>query len=347
MRDLVLHRPTGLRLDFAADDFGGEQQASLIADWRGGRRFEPGDFICWTHRAHEKPWLYLQSRGDLLVACHWPGSALSGTHEISHGVSDEHKRQVEYILRAGAEAGFDTKTEVRLPTKVRSDGVIFGPVNMGVEAQRSAITTREAKSRTTKARKAGVLPIWFSDSTNDPQWIGSVPGVRMNEQQWNTVPRARSVTVVSGTRIIVPRRCRDIPNSPCPDKRLGCNRWHPTHEPRLGTTVDDLAVLVPAEALIPIQFKKLSGDGEQVLIVSRVDKAKYEAMAGRAADLPLRQTDRSARAGGRRDCLADAGAVNVCCGGRTGRPGFPIVNACLLCPKSPSYWRGATRQENP
>lgn len=351
MRDLVLHRPTGLKLDFAADDLGGERQAAVIDEWRRGHRFGKGEFICWTHRAHEKPWLYLQTRGDLLVACHWPGSALDGSHEISHGVSDEHKRQVEYILRAGSDAGYDVKSEVRLPTKVRSDGAIYGPTVMGVEAQRSAITARDAKARTTKARRAGVLPIWFSDSLSDPAWLGSVPGVRMNEQQWDTVPRARSVTVVSGTRIIVPRKCWNIPNSPCPNRRRGCNEWHPTHEPRLGTTVDDLAAMVPAGELVPILFKKLSGRGEHVFIVSRNDKARYEALVGAPADLPLRQQARSARAGGRRGCSADAGesAPATCCGQRTpGQLGAPLVNACLLCPNSPTYWRRAstTRQEN-
>lgn len=308
MRDLVLHHPTGLLLDFAEDDFGGEREAAVIDAWRRTHGSGHGEFICWTHRAHEKPWLYLQARGDLLVACHWPGSELAGTHEISHGVSDEHKRQVEYILRAGAAAGFDVKTEVRLPTKVRSDGVIYGPTEMSAEVQRSALTAREAKARTTKARKAGVLPIWFSDAANsDPLWLGSVPGVRMNEQQWNTVPRAGSVTVVSGTRIIVPRRCQNIPNSRCPDRRRGCNRWHPTHEPRLGTTVDDLAALVPAGELVPILFRKLSGHGEHVFIVSRNDKARYESMVGQSADLPLRQKERRPRAGSRTTCSADAG----------------------------------------
>lgn len=341
MRDLVLHGPTGLVLDFADDNFGGQAQATIIADWRRRRRVNPGEFLCVAHLNHEKPWLYLQQRGNQLVAAHWPDSGLSGAHEIRHGISDEHKRQVEYIARAGAAAGFDVKAEVRLPTNVRSDAVIYGSTPTGVEVQRSALSAAAAKARTTKARQAGVLPIWFSDAHRDPSWLFSVPGVRMNEQPWNTVPRAGSVTVVSGVRVIVPRRCRDIRNNSCPDRRRGCNKWHATHAPRLGTTVDDLAALVPAGEIVPILYKTLGGRKAHVLLVDRKDKARYEAMIGAAADLPLRRKERAMRGGDRIGCSADAGAPTaVCCGQRPpGAAGSPLALACQLCPNSPTYWR--------
>lgn len=342
MRDLVLHQPTGLLLDFAAPDFGGPAQSEIIDGWRHRGRTLPGEFVCCAHRDYERPWLYLQQRGGLLVAAHWPGSGLAGSHEIHHGVSDEHKRQVEYISRAGAAAGYEIATEVRLPTHVRPDAVIYGPITTGVEVQRSALTVAAAKARTTKARRAGVLPVWFSDAARrDPLWMWHVPGVRMHEQAWDTLPRARSVTVVSGVRVIVPRRCRDIPHSMCAARRRGCSQYHPTHEPKLGVTVDDLAVLVPAGEITPIAYKTISGR-RQVLLVSHDHRALYESMTGTTAELPLPLPRQAAYAGSRIDCTTAAagGPAAVCCGRRApGVQGGPLVLSCQLCPDSPTYWR--------
>jgi len=125
---------------------------------------------------------------------------------------------------------------------------------------------------------------------------------------WDTLPRQRSVTVVSGVRVIVPQQCQNIRNSQCPRHRYGCNEWHPEHEPRRNTFVDDLAAMVPAAELVPILYRTLSGR-EQVLIVSRADKARYESIVGAPADVPLRQRTRERlQQADRIDCTADAGA---------------------------------------
>lgn len=326
MRDLVIHAPTGLLLDFGQENFGGVQEQLVITDWlrraeqRGGRRLtDPGEFICHAHRDHENPWLTLARYDRIIVARHWPGTNLSGTHEIHHGVSDEHKRQVEYIQRAGQAAGFDVMTEVSWPTKVRSDAVIYGPTTTGIEVQHSSISVAAVKARTTKARKAGVLPIWFSDSADkDPLWLGQVPGVRMNEQAWDTVPRARSVTVVSGVRTVEVRRCRDLLRNTCPN-RPRCNQWHAELDPRRGTTVDDLAELIPAGKLVPINFKTLNGK-HQIHLVSHIDKQRYESVARTSADLPALPKQRLVRAGERSECAADAGVVVV----REPMPAAPV-----------------------
>src|SRR5215475_15259978 len=100
MRDLVYHPRSGLLLDFAETDFGGDEQAEIIRRWRSrDHHTDPGEFICHCHRDSVQPWLYLQQRGQLLVAAHWPGTGLAGSHEISHGTSPEHRRQVEYVRR--------------------------------------------------------------------------------------------------------------------------------------------------------------------------------------------------------------------------------------------------------
>ena len=317
MRDRVQHPDTGLELDFGQEDFGGPAEAEVIAEWRRWRETRStrqGEFICWRHRNHERPWLYLQLRGTQVVAAHWPGTDLAGTHEITHGMSDEHKRQVEYLRIAGEAAGFTVGTEVSLPTRVRSDAVIYGPsVQMGVEVQRSPLTPTEAKRRTTLARRAGVQPVWFSDAGSDPSWFGAVPGVRMSsEVQWNAVPERRSVAVVSGVRVIVPRRCQNILDARCPQRRYGCNAWHATHEVRMRTFADDLAEMVPAGVLVPILFRRLSNPKlTDVLIVSAHDKARYEAMIHESADVPLRPAKPRVRQPGRTACEAQARTVGA------------------------------------
>jgi hypothetical protein len=310
MRDLVFHPDSGLLLDFADEEFGGSAQTAIIEDWQDWhhrRHARQGEFICHRHRNHERPWLYLQQRGSLLVACHWQGTELAGSHEIAHGVSDEHRRQVEYVQRAGEAAGFAVRTEVRLPTKVRPDAVVYGSlVSMGVEVQRSDLSVSVAKARTTKIRRAGILPVWFSDRRTNPPWLWTVPGVRMSQDvSWDALPPHRTVMVWSGIRAIVGRRCRNIRNSRCPD-RGWCNAWHADHEPR-PTLVDDLAEGFPAGELVPIQYRAPSGR-EVVLIVSRNDKARYEALTGLSGDLPLKDRKVKPQHTERILCGTDAGA---------------------------------------
>ncbi len=308
MRDIVIHSQSGLLLDFAEEDFGGDEQAVVIASWRERHHTEQGEFLCHDHRNHERPWLYLQQRGGLLVAAHWPGTGLAGSHEITHGISDEHKREVEYIQRAETAAGFESRTEVALPTKVRPDLLVYGPHQIGVEVQRSQLTATAAKARTTKARQAGVESLWFSDNRRDPPWLWQVPGVRMMDLPWDELPPSGFVKVVSGVRSIVPERCRSIRNSTCPEHRYGCNRWHPDHGP-YPVLVDDLAAAVPQGFVVPILWRPFGGRG-RIILVRALDKARYEAMTGRPADIPLRQRERPEPQQAERIlCAADAGGI--------------------------------------
>jgi hypothetical protein len=81
------------------------------------------------------------------------------------------------------------------------------------------------EGRTTKARYTGIEPVWFSDSRPNPRWFGHVPGVVMNpEVPWDMVPGQRSVTVVSGVRVLVPRRYQDIRCRPCHQRDMNARR---------------------------------------------------------------------------------------------------------------------------
>jgi hypothetical protein len=213
MRSLVIHPRSGLTLDFEAPDFGGPDQDAVVADWLARRAAGrtpltvEGEFVCYLHRNYERPALYLRKDHGQIIAAHWPGSSLAGSHEITHGISDEHRRQVDYLQRAGEAEGFTVETEVHLETRVIPDAVVYGPqLNMGVEVQRSKLTAAKAKARTTQARRGDVLPVWFADSQAAPRWFEQVPGVRMNPgTSWAALPPARSVTLVGGVREIVPR----------------------------------------------------------------------------------------------------------------------------------------------
>jgi hypothetical protein len=341
VRDLVFHPQSGLTLDFAEGDFGGTAEAAIIAEWEARRDAGHrtlavlGEFICQHHRNHEQPSLFLSKRPNgQIIASHWHGSGLDGSHTIVHGVSDEHRRQVDYMQRAGEAEGFEVETEVHLPTLVIPDAVIYGPeAFMGVEVQRSKVTATLAKARTTKARHAGVLPVWFSDSRSHPAWFGQVPGVRMNpDTSWDTLPRSRSVMVVSGVREIIPRRCQSIHNGGCPQRRYGCNRWHADNGP-MGVYVDDLAASVPAGKLVPVLYQPYGDQGQSwVFIVTSDDKGRFEDIAGRSGDLPLRERPRPrGDQAGRIDCTSASA-------GRPGRRAAPCP-AHSQWPDSP--WRCA------
>jgi hypothetical protein len=171
------------------------------------------------------------------------------------------------MRNAGEAAGFRVEVEKYLPSKVKPDAIVYGPqVDMGVEVQRSRLSVPAARSRTTKALRAGVTSVWFTDSQFNPKWIGHVPGVRLNPDiTWDTVPRRRSLSV-AGIRHIVERNCRTWPGSPCPRHSRGRSAWHPDHTPQRGVFADDLAELVPVGQLAPMEFKTFGGR-KLVLIV--------------------------------------------------------------------------------
>jgi hypothetical protein len=190
---------------------------------------------------------------------------------------------------------------------VRPDGVIYGPsINMGIEIQRSKLSVPQIKGRTTKARRAGVESVWFSDGQTRPPWMWKVPSVHMNpDTSWKSVPPPRTVMVASGVVSIVAKRCDDIRESKCPLRRYGCRRWHPQFGDRFGIWVDDLAEYMPAGKVLPMLYKALSGR-EMVVLTPKDDKARYEQMVGHAADVPMPKRKETHQAT-RIDCIANAG----------------------------------------
>jgi hypothetical protein len=101
-----------------------------------------------------------------------------------------------------------------------------------------------------------------------------------------------------------------------------------THDLRLDTLVDDLAEMVPAGKLVPMAYRSLGGR-EFALVVSREDKARYEAMIGEPAVVPVREREQTRPQQDERIvCAADAG-IDV------------EQSSSVACPHH-SYWPDST-----
>jgi hypothetical protein len=301
-------------LEFSRPDFGGPAAAAVIEEWdnRAGPVRE-GDFVCWFHREHERPGLYLQRRRGQLVAAHWGHSGLADTHTITHGMTDEHRYQTDYIQRAAEDAGFATEKEYVLPG-VRLDAAIFTDWSVtGIEVQRSKITARTARSRTTKAGRSGALSVWFNDRDDRAPWFGRVPSIGMNRRPWDTVPPRYSAVVGSGTGHIKAVRCTSSSGIVCRDRRTGwCGAYHPVREPLRGLFVDNIAEMVPLGQLVPMRFRLATKPDPVIYLVPPDSLRRYEELTFEAAGFaiapppPLTAGQRE-----RITCSADAGVKVV------------------------------------
>lgn len=347
MRSLVLHVPTGIQLDLGVEGYGHPDGPQII--YRDTYRQCPkGTLKCITHAAAANPWLYLQVRNGQMWAIHYDGSL--SRHRVHQGMSDEHKRQTEYVVRAAEDAGFPVTSEARgqpakLTTGVIPDAVIYGPVTAGIEIQRSQITRSAAVRRTRSALAAGTVSTWFTDKQDAPRWFWHVPSVGMNPQmRWDTMPPKRAATVTTGLRVVKAVKCHPVNLYRCPDtKGRHCGKYHARHEPWTGMTVDDVAAGLPAGEIAPMRFF-----GKQILLVSPDSRRLYEEMIGRPVELafPPSRTRTSQRQAGAVECenpQPAAPSVPVtsnpysdtrpCCKGGT------LKLWCQLCGQSPTYWR--------
>lgn len=216
-----------------------------------------------------------------MFASHFDGTECSG-HSPST-MSDEHKRQVEYVVRAADAAGYAVETEVSLGTGVRSDVVVRGSYDVAVEVQRSSLTKRHALTRTAKTIEAGlVTAAWISDRDypeRRPGWFWHVPSVGMNKQLWDVLPPQRAATAL-GLREVFERRCvwPDVEVCMITEGRP-CGGWHPDHRPWTGMTVDDVTEMAPERGIVPINwFDKWS------LLVSPESRTLYERLSGRSSE---------------------------------------------------------------
>jgi len=101
-------------------------------------------FKCLTHEGGTNPGLFLQKRDGEWWAVHYEKGQCRFEARVPAPMSDEHKRQTDYWVRAAQDAGWHAETEQGLPTGTRPDALIRGTVLTGVEVQRSAMTITKA-----------------------------------------------------------------------------------------------------------------------------------------------------------------------------------------------------------
>jgi hypothetical protein len=129
---------------------------------------------------------------------------------------------------------------------------------VAVEVQRSRMQPRSAMSRTARARKNGLEPIWHFSNDRAPA-IRQVPHVVTNFEP-GYPDRRRSLTVVSGVRKVVPVKCAPFRGFDyCPVRGHGyCGQYHPQTEVLHRITVDDMAEQAPAGGFVPLRFRDRS-----------------------------------------------------------------------------------------
>lgn len=197
--------------------------------------------------------MYVQVRhGGIVTLCHWPDTAHDGCR-LQFGMSDEHKRQQEYWAEAGSRAGYPTDVEVSTGNGTRLDVAIDGPVRTAIEVQRSYVTDRSVKSRTTKSFRAGWSSLWSVTSEGWPPWAPYVPTLRPTVSfSAGQLPPGTATAI--GPRNVVIERC--LPGETGPGCRRPCGRRHrPTFPPIRGFIIDNVAEQFPAGRLVPLQFR--------------------------------------------------------------------------------------------
>jgi hypothetical protein len=180
MQSKILHVPTGIVLDLSEPDLGHPDGRAIIeSHYHDCHRDRPA-FECMKHRGGTNPGMYLKKIRGEWWAVHFETGPCHGLR-LPAPMSDEHKRQAEYWVRAAQDAGWQAETEHTLASGTRPDVLIHGPVVTGIEVQRSSMTRVGAVQRTKKAAQAGVCDVWFTDkgSTLRPEMAGmpAPPGV--------------------------------------------------------------------------------------------------------------------------------------------------------------------------
>lgn len=324
-------------IDLFEPDYGHPRGREIVEEWHGNCH-RNGPIFC--DATGQPAAVYLFERNGCIYGGHFDGAAC-GNHSPSL-MSDEHKRQVEYVVRAASAAGHPVETEVSLGTGARPDVVIYGQNRVAIEVQRSHLTKRHALTRTAKTVDAGLITsAWITDRdpSDRPAWFWHVPSSGMNKLPWDVVPPGHSATAI-GLREIHEIRCVSPDVVTCPARGgRPCGGWHVDHRPWRGKTVDDIAEMAPERGIVPLNwFDKWT------FLVSPKSRALYAGMTGRSPDWQPSTSPPANRQRRRIECVKPVVATAIpCCGERPpGAAGEPLKLSCQLCPTSPTYWRRAS-----
>ena len=218
--------------------------------------------------------MYVKKIGSNYFAAHFPGGA-HGEHPI-FAESPAHLREKEYWARSARDAGFHAEIEFPVRRGKLDVAITGGPVATDIEIQRSDITARLAKARTTRYSKAGFLPVWFNDSGGRRlPWLREVPAMGCTARSWEVLPRARTV-LATGLTSFQPAKCAVGTFEHCPETHKNtCGRFHPLIGPWHGLHVDDVAAMLPAGEIVPLRARR-----GIVYLVSRESFACYRELTG-------------------------------------------------------------------
>ncbi|GAA3865125.1 hypothetical protein GCM10022243_34190 [Saccharothrix violaceirubra] len=226
--------------------------------------------------AEEHDALYVHRVADKYFLAHFAAGG-HAPHPVVR-IGDEHKRQTEYWYRAGEDAGYPSDTGYATGGRV-VDVAIHGPRRTAVEVQRSRITVRTARRRTTGSHRAGWSSLWFTAADRVPSWFHHVPSVGCNHLPWDDLP-PRGRATATGLRRVTVARCDVHSFDRCPaGHRRHCGDDHAKLEVWRGLTLDRVAGLVPSGQVVPLR----TPDG-LVYFVPQEDVRVYRDLTGYAAD---------------------------------------------------------------
>ncbi|HEY3952741.1 MAG TPA: hypothetical protein VGM53_05150 [Streptosporangiaceae bacterium] len=213
----------------------------------------------------------------VLKAIHFSQSDCHDYQFTYAGMSPEHHHEAEYYARAAEDAGYHAALEVATTGRTIVDVVIDGPVRTGVEVQLAPLKVTAARRRTKSTMLAGITVAWSANSPEPPLWYDQVPSFRPTLRMWQNVPPPRSVGIAGPVKITAVR-CEVGNFQKCPDgHRKPCHRYHPQSEPWLGLLADDVATLIPAGEMIPLQLRNA------VKLADPTSISLYEELTGSPA----------------------------------------------------------------
>lgn len=234
------YHPRGVDIDLAKISTDWPDLYNEIISLKGHiRRADPPVLTCL---GNFKSMLVYQSWTGRYFCRHFAGEACPRKHVLGTGggMSAEHLRQAEYAARAAQNAGFDARLEVNTGGGTRLDVGVFGDQQIGFEIQRSELSRAEAKKRCVKSFKAGWPTGWVHDRSEDTDWNGHVPTIRLKIRDvWS-----QRLPAANTQEAIIWKFWRERDRS----KKSG---WS-YNAGKVDVLFDELASLMPAGEIVPV-----------------------------------------------------------------------------------------------
>jgi hypothetical protein len=228
------------RIDVDLGDDLSIQLYNEIISWHGQIAHPPAASTLSCLDNGEPMYLVHNHHGRFFARHYDGGNPERHRHIIASKMSDEHRRQCEYVHRSATSQGLKAEYEKSTGNNTRLDVAVFGNQNTGLEIQRSGLSRAKAKRRAKLSFDAGWPTAWISDQQRDPDWADHVPTARLTVRGWESIPPPNTVPVIIGDYT----RERDR------ERRTG---WRYVRTPK-ELLLDELAFLMPAGAIVPVSI---------------------------------------------------------------------------------------------